>query len=320
MNPEALPAAESETTSANLRRFAAALLRRWSSWVIFEIAMAWRITANDYLASTIPFFCLATSTWLVSRRRIADLPTVLVEIGAYGLLFIYAFCVVNQLTSVVEDRMNKPWRPLAAALVSRQWMIKHAFFANTLFIAIGVFLGAPWPTLAWTALIALENFTGFQRHWLTRNVLWISAGTAVMLTATYQIVVPAITPPWSWILLTSIMAGIGCNAQDMRDIRGDQLVNRRTLPIAWGETRARACLAIVLFAIPAIQYLLTDWQTRTAVLMPILTLSTGCIWISAVRLLALRGPRRDHTSYQIFCCWYCATLLLHPLAFSGSMG
>jgi 4-hydroxybenzoate polyprenyltransferase len=319
MNPHTLPAADAKTTVAKRRRFGAALIHRWFSWVFFEIAMAWRITANDYLASTIPFFCLATSTWFVNRRGIADLPTVLIEIGAYGFLYIYAFCVMNQLGSDIEDRTNKPWRPLAAALVSRQWMINRAVLSNALFIAIGVLLGTPWPTLAWTALIVLENFTGFHRHWLTRNVLWISAGAAAMLIATYQIVIPAITPPWSWILVTSITAGIGCNAQDMRDIPGDQLMNRRTLPIAWGETRARICLAVALFTIPPIQYLLTDWQTRTAVLIPILSLSTGCIWISAVRLLALRGPRRDHWSYQIFCCWYCATLLLHPLAFSGRL-
>jgi 4-hydroxybenzoate polyprenyltransferase len=320
MNQRALTAPDSQTNFAKPRAPAAALMHRLYSWAVFEIAMAWRITANDHLASTIPFFCLATSTWFVSRHPIIDLPIVLIEVGIYGLLFIYSFCVVNQLGSEVEDRINKPWRPLATGLVSRQWIIKRAIASNLLFVTVGVWLHVPWPTLAWTALIALENFMGFHRHWFTRNVLWISAGTAVMLISTFQIVVPTTTPPWSWIAVTSVAAGIGCNAQDMRDIRGDLLINRKTLPIAWGETRARICVAIALFSIPLAQYLMTDWQTRIEILIPVLALSTGCIWVSAIRLLTLRGARKDHWSYQIFCCWYCATLLLHPLAFSGRLG
>jgi hypothetical protein len=83
-----------------------------------EVTMTWRIIVRDLPASIIPGTLFALSAWRYSHLPVSDLPVVLAKALPYFAFYIFAFCLLNQLTGVHEDQVNKPDRPFAAGLVS----------------------------------------------------------------------------------------------------------------------------------------------------------------------------------------------------------
>lgn len=279
--------------------------------------MAWRVTVGDWPTTVIPYLCIGGSAFLVGMFPLRELPILLLKMLVYGFLYVYAFTTVNQLICVEEDRANKPHRPLAMGLVTRQWMARRAAATHVLFVAAGFLFGAPWPTLTWLAMIHLHNFRGIYLHWFFKNVIFITVGAAVEITATWEIISPHVALPWVWISVNSLLVGIGCNNQDIRDVAGDRLAGRRTMPIIWGEKKARIFIAAFLLAVPLIQYVAQPWPCPGVYLKATLGIPGAVIWVSATRYLIFQNPRSDHWSYQIYCFWWCSTLLLQPIAISG---
>jgi 4-hydroxybenzoate polyprenyltransferase len=321
-----VPAHEYSNGDANTRSSSfprtdrASLRRQLPDRFLFEIGMAWKITGRDFPATVIPYLCVGVGTFLAAALPVRALPEVLLKVAVYGFLYVYAFTTVNQLACVEEDRANKPNRPLPQGLITRRWMIRRAIMTNILYAAAGFLFAIPWPTLAWLALIHLHNIRWTYRHWFFKNVVFITLGSVVQLTATWRLVAPAIPLAWPWILVTSLLAGIGCNVQDIRDVAGDRLAGRRTMPITWGEEKARVGLSLFLFAIPVIHYMALRWPHVDVRLLIPLGIPGAVIWLSAICFLAFRNPRSDNWSYQLFCCWWCASLLLQPLAINGQIG
>jgi 4-hydroxybenzoate polyprenyltransferase len=283
--------------------------------------MAWKITARDFPATLIPYLCVGVGTFFAAALPMHELPAVLLKVAVYGFLYVYAFTPINQLASIEEDRANKPNRPLPQGLITRRWMVQHAIATNILYAASGFLFAIPWPTLTWLALIHLHHVRRIYRHWFFKNIVFISGGAAVQLTATWGMVSPAASLPWLWIGVSSLLAGIGYNTQDIRDVAGDRLMGRKTMPIAWGEEKARIALCFVLFAIPVIQYMVLRGLRPDFGLVHLAALGIpGAVtWLSAVCFLLFRNPRSDNRSYQLFCCWWCSTLLLQPLAVAGQI-
>jgi 4-hydroxybenzoate polyprenyltransferase len=299
----------------------ASQIRRLSARLLFEIIMAWKITARDFPATLIPYLCVGVGTFLAAALPMRELPTILLKLAVYGFLYVYAFTTVNQLTSIEEDRVNKPDRPLPQGLITRRWMFQHAIVTNILYAASGFLFAIPWPTLTWLALIHLHNIRWIYRHWFFKNIVFIGLGAAVQLTATWELISPAASPPWSWICVASLLAGIGYNVQDIRDVAGDRLVGRKTMPIAWGEKKARIALSFVLFAIPMVQYmaLRSPRPGSGLVLLAAIGIPGAVVWLSAICFLLFQNPRSDNWSYQLFCFWWCSSLLLQPLAVAGQI-
>jgi 4-hydroxybenzoate polyprenyltransferase len=288
--------------------------RKVLSSLQFELLMAWRINVGDFPNTVVPYTCLCIGAFAISHGSLAELPQVLAKVVAFAFLFIYAFAAVNQLISIDEDRANKPGRPLACGIISRAWMVRRAVATNILFAAVGFMLSIPGPTLIWLALIHIHKFCGLYRHWLFKNVAFITIGAGVQCVATWGLVSPNHALPWRWICVTSVLAGIGGNTQDIRDVLGDRLVGRRTMSIAWGEDVARRVLAIILILIPFIQYGAVRWPIENLESMIALAIPAILVWASAIRFLLLTTPSSDNVSFQVFCLWWCSALLLQPLA------
>jgi 4-hydroxybenzoate polyprenyltransferase len=276
--------------------------------------MAWQITVGDFPATLIPCACICIGAFTVSQGSLLEFPRILLKVIVYGFLFIYAFDTVNQLTSTDEDRANKPRRPLAQGIVSEKWMARLATITNVLFVCVGFLLSVPWPTLTWLALIHLHKFRYAYRHWFFKNIIFITVGAGAEITATWGLVSPNLALPWRWICVTSLLAAIGCNTQDIRDVIGDRLVGRRTMPIAWSEDIARKILAIFLLLMPFIQFGALRWPIENFESTVSLVVPGALAWASAIRFLFLRYPRSDNISFQIFCLWWCSALLLQPVA------
>ncbi|KAI4616177.1 uncharacterized protein J4E87_008912 [Alternaria ethzedia] len=160
-------------------------------------------------------------------------------------LMLLPCCLQNQRheSSLQEDTINKPWRPiptgrintaqttilmiaayLALALVSYQFNVVLIYVAwvvfNTLYHDMG---GSDYSGISRNAICALGLICPFS------GALSIALGPDT--TMSYA--------AWQWIFLVTLgIIGTTIHAQDFRDEAGDRARGRRTIPIELGRRRA----------------------------------------------------------------------------------
>ncbi|MEM7160736.1 MAG: UbiA family prenyltransferase [Myxococcota bacterium] len=227
----------------------------------------------------------------------------------YALPYIAWFCFSGQAGSVEEDRVEKPFRPLPRGLLSVRGALVRAGIWSLVYLAISAVLGVlPWAVL-WLVAGGYHNLGGGHRHWLTKNTLTMSLGTAAQLGAGWTLVHGNFSPSGlTFTVGMSVWVGIMANIQDFRDVEGDVRSGRRTLPVLLGD-RARwamATAAAVLGLItPAV---LSSLHDGTAARLFALTLGAWQVWIGW-RLLAFRDRASDDRTYKLhLSLWYCAAL------------
>lgn len=154
---------------------------------------------------------------------------------AYFLLYIYAFDIANQINGLDEDRINKPDRPLCSGRVSLQGVYSR-WYATT---AAHLITGTVWGVLPWTALWVFitiyTSFYGGDKHWVTKNLIFMSVGSLCLLQSAWGLVLPITARQSRWAALLSGVLGILASVQDMRDLDEDRIAGRRTLPIVLGR-------------------------------------------------------------------------------------
>ncbi|KAJ7113784.1 UbiA prenyltransferase family, partial [Mycena epipterygia] len=201
-----------------------------------ELRVFWDFTWRDWSTSLIS----GTMCTIAALRSLEAVPSStvitksLIRSLIYFFLYIYTFTIANQINGVNEDRINKPDRPLCSGRVSLQGAYIRWYVTTTAYLVVG----AVWGVLPWTALWVFISiytcFYGGDKHWTTKNLLFISVGTLCQLRAAWGLVAPIDSCQRQWALLLSVLFGIVINVQDMRDVEGDKIARRRTLPVVLG--------------------------------------------------------------------------------------
>ncbi|GIC84500.1 UbiA family prenyltransferase [Aspergillus udagawae] len=210
-----------------------------------ELLVTWRLLyANareglvlpviGMLARFLPTPSLLDSTpWL-------QLSFVLLKTVFLFICHLYVFEIVNQVTSVEEDRINKPQRPIPSGLLTvaggrKRWSISWivcpllAYYlagsqACCLFIwyQLWTFFCYVWPKI---------------NHFMFRNA-FASMGVYNMFRLIDEIIyseVPSFPlPPTNFYLVLSAWVMLTVHMQEFHDSEGDRKMNRRTLPVIAG--------------------------------------------------------------------------------------
>jgi 4-hydroxybenzoate polyprenyltransferase len=273
-----------------------------------EISLSWQFVVRDLSSAFVPPLLFMIAAW--SDQPIA-VDQFLLSLGRGALLFafyVYTFCVANQINGLEEDLLNKPYRPLAAGIVSLQGVQIRWLTSMMIYTALGWQFGVLEWVLLWQAVTVLHNFWGWSRHWFTKN-LSMALGIIAQLACAWQLIAP--TPPaaWRWILLMSVVIFSLVALQDLRDIVGDRAIGRRTLPLVLGETRTRGLLALGFALLPLVLHF---WLLAPAHVVGMLMLYSAALaafsWIVAARVWLYRTPHADHRTYMLFTYIYCAIL------------
>lgn len=274
-----------------------------------EARLTWRFLYRDLSASVIPCALFTTAAARHHQLPYGTWPLHLAQNVGYMVLYLYVFCVSNQLTGIDEDRINKPDRPLVADLTSPRAARYRWYTAMVAFSLTGWALGVLAWTLLWQVVTVLHNFARLSRWWPTKNLCMV-AGTIAQMAAAWQMVGPIDATGWRWILSVSlILGGIAITIQDLRDTSGDRATGRRTLPLALGEHATRRLLSTVMATVPlplaALLYLPTGVNAATGTCT---ALTTAASWIIAARILRRNSPTEDHRTYMLFTYLYCLVL------------
>lgn len=273
-----------------------------------EIFVSWRFVNNDLLSTVVPASCFVIAA--VRYAGLGPLEAAVTVAGGllYFWLFIYASSLLNQITGVAEDRLNKPFRPLVTGDSSYRGAQVRLAVVSVAFPALGWLMGVLLWALLWQLLYTLHYGWGWHRHWLGKNLL-IALGVVAQLAAAWQMVTPITAPVWQWIATMSALTFLIIGVQDLRDVAGDRLLERRTMPIVLGDLRCRVLLGVGCLALLPVTHLvlvapagLHWWTVAVDVVL------AGFSVLLATRVLLLRTPAQDHRTQRVVELWYTSVL------------
>lgn len=292
----------------NVVDFVADRRTAWYWRAIREVSLSWTFIAGDISSTIIPATLFLTAAWHSQASPIIAW----VDAAARGLLYfwlyIYIFCLSNQIAGLEEDRINKPHRPLVRGDVPvagawQRWLWSMGAFTVTGW-AFGVL---PW-ALLWQAVTVLHNFGGWARPWYGKNLM-MALGIVAQLGAAWTLVQPLTPLAWRWILVIAAIIFVVVSAQDLRDMEGDRRIGRRTVPLVFGEQPTRIGLAVAFALLPLVvhSWLIMPSGLTTGALVSDVLLAVMSFVISG-RLLLLRSRKADHHTYLLLTYWYCMVL------------
>ncbi|KAG6371220.1 UbiA prenyltransferase family-domain-containing protein [Boletus reticuloceps] len=251
---------------------------------------------NDILTAIIPviLFSIASAP-LCSSIQI--LPTTL-----WILLHILQFDLANQIKAPEEDRLNKPSRPIPAGRISvrdatiLRWLIAPLCLAYSSLYSIQLVFSS----LEMQLFTYWYNELDGDKNWLSKNaILAIMYGCTELggtliagcdpsrVTETTKLAVQ----------LTIAVFTSTVHCQDFKDVEGDRLTGRRTVPIMFPITSR----LVVGLGLPIWSYLLCciwdiDWLCTLAFV------AYGCF--VGGRFLCLRTRDADKRSCKYYSIWF----------------
>ena len=153
-------------------------------------------------------------------------------------------------SSIIEDGINKPWRPIPAGRISSEQV------RQLLLLLIPLTFLLAWHTrvVPETAYMVILNYLyndlqGADMHFIIRNVLNGLGYTGFSSGALRLICGSDWTPNTlasSWLVVTGAIIATTISVQDLRDQEGDRKRNRHSAPLILGENLTRRLLSFFI--------------------------------------------------------------------------
>lgn len=264
-----------------------------------ELGITWLFIRNDIWATIIPGSIITLSAIYIHQRDAGVAIVEILESIVYFFFYVYTFVLINQLTGIEEDILNKPFRPLPRKLVTIKGVYIRFLISAIIFIVVSILLGVLGWAILWILTNLFLNFVG-HRHWFTKNVICMSLGIFAMIGAAWEIVAPMTQSQLLWAILVSVVFGTCGVIQDFRDVSGDLKLGRKTLPIALGDLNARIFASVIILTsllIFTLFVIIPSNKNLLSVLFSVLI--TIFFVVIGVRLMKFRTSAEDHKTYMI---------------------
>ncbi|KAL7948443.1 UbiA prenyltransferase family domain-containing protein [Trichoderma barbatum] len=211
--------------------------------------------------------------------------------------------------SIVEDAVNKPWRPLPSRRLTpeqaRNWLVVAIVVA----VSSSIVLGGYTASITLMLFIWMYNdLDGSNSGIWIRNALNACGLMCFSWGALATLSGGELLPRgFTWILVTGAIIMTTVHAQDLPDIDGDMARGRQTVPLLYGETAARVSLAVMVMFWSVVCPLFWDASRWGWVA------STGIGSTMSVLALQKRGQWWDEVVWKLWCLWMAALYLLPTL-------
>lgn len=276
--------------------------------VVNEIQISCCFISNDVWTTVLPATAFVLAAGRHSGHSGGRIAVDFLCGALYFWLYIYGFTLTNQLYGVEEDRVNKPFRPLVTGRSSYRGAQRRAVVVLLLFPLVAWWFGVLFWALAWEATYLLTNVARWERHWFLKN-LSMGIGVTVQLAAAWSIVTPLTPLAWRWVMTLAVSIWLLIPLQDLRDVKGDLVNDRKTFPIALGERFTRVYLATGFALLPVVVHLLLVAPDRSSWGLLLDAVLAAISWLVAVRVVTRRAPEEDHVTYRRFEQWYTLALI-----------
>mmetsp|Transcript_27860 Transcript_27860/g.65427 ORF Transcript_27860/g.65427 Transcript_27860/m.65427 type:complete len:356 (-) Transcript_27860:371-1438(-) len=165
-----------------------------------------------------------------------------------GLLYLTVFDLVNQWSGVEEDMINKPWRPIPRGLMT-VWGCKMRCGAA----AIACLAASYLYDLAIPCVLCFSATFGYAVGWdknfIFRGFVFMPMIFMIHFFVSMRLALGAAADNkalWDWAATFAAYYSILFLLADLRDLKGDAQVGRRTLPVLLGAHQFRAMLFVLV--------------------------------------------------------------------------
>lgn len=223
----------------------------------------------------------------------------------WAVLMVFDINNQNSPASIEEDQINKPSRPIASGRIhptEASWLLQGIILLS---LGLGYVTGVMQETVALFALYwAYDNQSG-NENWFMRNLL--AAGGYIFYALGSLTIVSGHTDTRDarlWMLIFGLVILSTIHAQDFRDMEGDALKGRTTIPLLMGPESARWTLAVILlfWSVICPYYL---GLSRYSYFIPVAL--GGFTGLKFVRNI---DTASDKKSFHLYCIWVSVMLQL----------
>lgn len=289
-----------------------------SSSIIFHLRTLWLFTVSEHQTIVYPWTAFglfgALSGWALTTNQYPDFWAIIGRLPS-ALLWMWwhilVFTVANQRlpSSVVEDSINKGWRPLPSGRITVVQARRLLLGLVPATFVLTHFLGAKEFSLLSLLLTWLYNdLGGADENYLIRNLINSvglvcgSAGTTIVACGKDEHQLNAMG--YYWLKVEAAIVFTTLQVQDLRDQKGDQARGRRTAPILLGDVVTRWTISIpVLFWSLFCPYL---WDLGFYGFIAPVALG-GAL---SLRVLRWRTVEADQLTWRIWGLWTCSLFIL----------
>ncbi|KAI0159977.1 hypothetical protein GGR52DRAFT_563794 [Hypoxylon sp. FL1284] len=278
----------------------------------------WLFPCNDVPTMIIPVTLLGSLTAASGQfGTSASISEVLLrspQTFSWVWLNVLLFSISNQRSkeSILEDSINKPWRPLPAKRLDMGQARQLLLITIPLVFTICSFcLGAAQETAFCLVLTWMYNdLGGADEHFALRNII---NGAAYFVYGSGALKVAAGSEKVGsgaslWLAMVACIIATTMQVQDLKDQEGDKARLRSTAPLDLGDGICRCSIVagITFWSALCLSY----WSWSPIGLL--LVLSPGSIVVR--RLLKFRDAAADALSYRWWSIWIISIFCLPVIA------
>lgn len=273
-------------------------------------------TASDFKTIVIPKTVLgifnALSGDILSRNQGFPLVEILARIPVVFLwawINLLPFNINNQCQpdAVLEDKINKAWRPMPSGRISHPAAVRIMVVAYLIAFAFSWFLHAlPASLILFILGVSYNNLGGADRSCIVRNIL--NAGLYLGFATGATIVAMGgdslNTVAWNWLAAIGVTVFLTVHMQDIPDQEGDRMRGRNSVPLVIGDGLARWTIATTM---TAASFLLPSfWGMGPSGYSAAITLGAVVVW----RVVAKRTIKDDEITWKLWNIWISSLYLL----------
>lgn len=246
-----------------------------------EIKLLYMFTESNFVTTVLANLLSVFGFWCASPSApdgSGGVPAVVVVITRavlFSVLHSLMFDLSNNYVGVVEDRINKPHRPIVSGLVTAQGTLVRIVITHLLYSVYAWYQGIwLWATILQVVLI-LYSHAQWNHHWFTQDLITFSgavAGTVCcMRLSGYMLALTtfgALTfSPWPLLIGFIWLSLVGI--AEFRDMEGDKLAGRKSFPLVYGQdvAKIRAVVGILCCPVAIHCSVLSAWKQPWAFLL-----------------------------------------------------
>ncbi|KAJ5203203.1 hypothetical protein N7449_005282 [Penicillium cf. viridicatum] len=210
------------------------------TWIGNEFHVTYLLLRSNASLSISQFYVLLLARLLAFPSDMTVTPRLLVDLSVSAMAYGYTFDIINQTMSVDEDRINKPYRPIPAGLLSLKQAKVRLFLSVCLSPLIIGALAGPWAAfwiICWIAWVTFCYVWPKANNWFFRNA-FSALGHIFLLRLMNEIVYshfPIVNTRFDLDVVNAALAMVTVHVQEFHDVEGDRKSGRRTLPLLLSE-------------------------------------------------------------------------------------
>ena len=219
------------------------------------------------------------------------------------------FNISNQRreSAVLEDKANKPWRPIPSGRISSshaKWLMLMCYFVA---LIVSVSLGCAIPCVTLIALGWIYNdLGGADYNCLARNLInaagftCFASGATIVASGRLGLNAAA----YEWFAMVAAIIFSSVQMQDIPDQEGDSARGRQTIPLVIGDRQSRwtVVVPVAFWSVSAPAF----WNV--GLMGFAIPLIFGALIIK--RVMVNRTAREDELTFKIWNVWMVSLYLL----------